>query len=877
MPTYINYDEPKYAESARRILQRHSSNANETNITSAVRDFLIETGLADKEDIHEEIPPGVGSRQAVDLATLHTLIEIKRRIGASIIEPTPEYIQQLDDYLEQSAADGGRGVRMGVLTDGKHWLLRWTGAGEVRTSPPYAFTLADEEESWIPLYEWLRDEALASYVELDPTRANIERHFGPHSPRYEQDIAILRRLYDASSDSETIIVKRRLWYDLLRAALGEITFDSEDAIDNMFVRHTYLSMVIGMVVQATFGLDIRQIAQADPTDLLLGRHLRTQTGLQGIVESDFFAWPSEIGGVEAIRSIARRVSKFRWSDAPADIGATLYESVIPADERRQLGEYYTPDWLARVMVREVITDPLNQRALDPACGSGAFIAEAVTHFIEAANTAKPTDTYIHPKEMLDKLRESVIGIDVHPVAVHLARAAWALAARPLIEDTIKAGFNASLSIPVYLGDSLQLHYRTGDMFAQHQVTIQVGDEANSELVFPISLVDRSEDFDSLMGDVSEYLENAQDPLYALNDNGITDPNERKILEQTIKTLGRLHEQGQDHIWAYYTRNSVRPVALSRNKVDVIIGNPPWLNYNQTVSTLRAELRQQSENRYDIWTGGRYATHQDVAGLFFAHCSYLYLREGGFIGMVMPHSALQAGQYSKWRTGQWPPKAWPGSPKMNFGWKTAWDLEGLEPNTFFPVPACVVFARRVGAEDSATPLAGSVERWLGAPGASADRTARFAITDTSADAVSPYAKRARQGATIVPRCLFFVNEVENPAIIQAAQTVNVVPRRGVHDKRPWKELDLSSISGQSIETTHLYEVHLGETVVPYTTLDPLKAILPIARDERIPPPPPPPHEGRKQRHWWHRSRQTRTPHAHAMAESQQVLGGEQSPR
>ena len=30
---------------------------------------------------------------------------------------------------------------MGVLTDGKHWFLRWPGAGPVRTSPPHAFVL----------------------------------------------------------------------------------------------------------------------------------------------------------------------------------------------------------------------------------------------------------------------------------------------------------------------------------------------------------------------------------------------------------------------------------------------------------------------------------------------------------------------------------------------------------------------------------------------------------------------------------------------------------------------------------------------------------------------------------------------------------------
>ena len=473
--------------------------------------------------------------------------------------------------------------------------------------------------------------------------------------------------------------------------------------------------------------------------------------------------------------------------------------MIPADERRQLGEYYTPDWLARAMVEELVSDPLNQSVLDPACGSGTFIVEAVKRVIEAAR-----ESGLRPDEVFGKLRDSVIGIDVHPVAVHLARASWTLAARSAIQDA--AG--TSISVPIYLGDALQLRFRTGDMFAEHEVSIEVGDERNSALAFPVSLVDRANDFDSLMGDVADAIERGDDPYIALDDNGITDSAERAILGETIGTMQRLHSEGRDHIWAYYTRNLVRPVALSRSKVDVIVGNPPWLNYNQTASALRTELRNQSERLYDIWVGGRYATHQDVAGLFFARSVDLYLKDGGVVGMVMPHSALQTGQYRKWRTGRWNARRQTRTLSVDFGFKSAWDLERLEPNTFFPVPSCVAFARRTGEVGKATPLSGGVERWMGEAGSSSVRRERAGITDTSEVGESPYAGYSRQGASIVPRCLFFVNETENRAVIQAGQTITVNPRRGSQDKAPWKTLDLNDISEQTIESAHVYEVHLG---------------------------------------------------------------------
>ena len=375
------------------------------------------------------------------------------------------------------------------------------------------------------------------------------------------------------------------------------------------------------------------------------------------------------------------------------------------------------------------------------------------------------------------------------------------------------------------------------MFAEHNITVQVEDEENTELVFPTSLVERAEAFDALMGDVSASIERGDDPFLALDDNHINDSAERQVIGNTIATMKRLHDKGRNHIWAYYARNMVRPVVLSRSKVDVVIGNPPWINYNQTADILRDELQDLSRNAYDIWAGGRYATHQDVAGLFFARSVDLYLKDEGVIGFVLPHSALQAGQYSKWRSGRWRARKSGPSVSVDFTFKPAWDLEQLKPNSFFPIPASVAFARKLSQDVSSKPLAGTVERWRGRAGADNMRRESAGISDTGAAGESPYGGYSRQGAVIVPRCLFYVNETENTAIVQAAPTVTVNPRRGSQDKAPWKDLDLTEITGQTVENRHLFDVHLGETIAPYVTLEPLKSLLPVKRgDAAIPTDP-----------------------------------------
>ena len=61
-------------------------------------------------------------------------------------------------------------MRMGVLTDGKHWLLRWPDAGPPMMMPPHYFHAAGFECGWGSLWEWLRDEALFSRQNVPPDR-----------------------------------------------------------------------------------------------------------------------------------------------------------------------------------------------------------------------------------------------------------------------------------------------------------------------------------------------------------------------------------------------------------------------------------------------------------------------------------------------------------------------------------------------------------------------------------------------------------------------------------------------------------------------------------------------------------------------------------
>ncbi len=652
---------------------------------------------------------------------------------------------------------------------------------------------------------------------VPPTEDRVRDRLGG-GVRFERHLAELEELYGANRDDPTIALKRDLWRSLLAAALGQVVEEEPD-LDRLFVRHTYLSVVVGLAVQAAFGIPIESAANNDPVALLGGQLFVDQTGVSGVVESDFFTWPAEVGGDEWIRDLAKRIGWFDWNEAESDIARILYESVIPADDRRRLGEYYTPDWLAREIVDTVVTDPLNQRVLDPACGSGSFIFAAVRKYLTAAKADGRSSA-----QAVEGLLDHVIGIDVHPVAVHLARATWTLAARDALMGAVDEGSAASATVPVYLGDSLQLRTDSSSLFGQSTVTIQVAAErglANKHdvtLEFPRGLVEKSDDFDNLMTRMADAIENGEDPAWELENEELDNRRDRRMMERTAKRLKQLHDEGRDHIWAYYTRNLVRPVALRAEPVDVIVGNPPWIPYNRTEAIVREELQRQSKVRYQNWARGHYKTHNDIAAMFFTRCVELYLRVGGLAGMVLPHSVLQSGHYNSWRTGSW------GVISAYLDVRQPWDLEKIEPNDFFPMTASVVFLQR--AHSPGRRLPETADRWLGPPGGPfAHATAP--LVDTSGAYVSQYGKRASQGATIVPRVLFFVNPEPGTASVQAAKTVTVSPRRSTLEKTPWKELAFPDITSKPIEQEYVYDIHLGETVAPYALLEPLKAVLPLS--------------------------------------------------
>jgi hypothetical protein len=136
----------------------------------------------------------------------------------------------------------------------------------------------------------------------------------------------------------------------------------------LFLAHSYCKIVLSELVHLTapdakVGADRRSLY--DWVDCLGDqelRNLRAEIRRQAGCNTDF----AQFGVIEC-----------------SDLLATIYQELLPPPLRHLLGEYYTPSWLVEYCIshaerhQQKIKDGLT--ILDPAAGSGGFLAHYIAH------------------------------------------------------------------------------------------------------------------------------------------------------------------------------------------------------------------------------------------------------------------------------------------------------------------------------------------------------------------------------------------------------------------------------------------------------------------------------------------------------------------
>lgn len=379
-----------------------------------------------------------------------------------------------------------------------------------------------------------------------------------------------------------------------------------------------------------------------------GNFFRDITHIDNYIEGGFFSWYLEVMSSDMERSINDVLlmindyepnSFFLNKTVSRDLLKSLYEDIIPKKIRHDLGEYYTPDWLAQISVDESgFNGEESSKVLDPACGSGAFIVEFINRiklYIQEHNKEMTSS------EKIDYICERVIGFDVNPVAILTARTNYLIAISPYLN------FNdeKQITLPIYLADSILTPTTEG----KSNIEDNSYKISTVEGIFsiPKSLLEKN-----LLNKILRTVEEKVYLHYPLKDFNkvlksqsiFLDTFEQKEIDIFYSKILELHEQNRNQIWAKIILNSFAP--LIHNNFSHIVGNPPWIKWDFLSKEYREKLSILYLDIYKLFAHkGMKASlghaHDDISILFTYIAMDKYLRDNGKLTFVLKQTLYKS--------------------------------------------------------------------------------------------------------------------------------------------------------------------------------------------------------------------------------------------
>jgi hypothetical protein len=811
----------------------------------------------------QELAAGVEKIVRIQTATKPKVGFVDAYHGNAVIEfenslraTEAEAVRQLREYSSAIWAEEGKTPRplVCVASDCITWkvFLPKLRAG-VRGKPKPEDVELEELRKLVLSEDTLRDfwvwltSLLFGGHRNPPTAERFRIDFGAASPAFRDAMAALERAWGAVRSQSEARLAFETWQKYLAVTYGKLGESGRQVeLETLFLKHAYLASVARLLAWAALSggrtnRPLREVAR----EVLSGEFFKSR-GIENLVEGDFFQWmrrrDPEAQLSPAWERVLAQMLTYALDRLDQDVLKGVYQELVDPKDRHDLGEYYTPEWLCESVVATLLPEKGFVSVLDPTCGSGSFLRAAIAHLLRA-NPEGPN--------RLQSVLDSVVGIDIHPLAVTISRVTYMLAIAPLLK-----GAPRTIQIPVYLADSLFLPSEMQQLRIGELPGYEIRFGGDRSVSVPEELVRDPELFDPAIAASSEvavdhaasgketeaslraYLRRKH-PALARRDDF---PEMVSALWRFTQDMADLIKKQRNSIWSFIIRNSYRP-AMLRGRFDFIVGNPPWLSYRYIADPdYQAEVKKRAVQEYAVAPRSqKLMTQMELATVFFAHTLSTFGRQGARLGFVMPRSVLSADQHANVREG---------THKAPIRLERYWDLRRVSP--LFNVPACVLFAARDGKQ----PLKSlpAVE-WEGkvptrdAPLAeteghftSREKTARLIwlgnrsalSTSKGSDrptVSSPYAKLFRQGATIVPRSFYFVRVRDRGDKVDPERTywAETDPDQAESAKPPYGGVRLSG----SVEGRFLYSTALAKHVVPFALLEPPAVILPIeVRDAAV---------------------------------------------
>lgn len=388
--------------------------------------------------------------------------------------------------------------------------------------------------------------------------------------------------------------------------------------------------------------------------------------------------PNLLGFGEALAKTFFALRTFDFHEVQEDILGELYQQYFDPVTRKALGEFYTPTEVVDYILDAVDYNGkkiLNQRLLDPSCGSGTFVVHALKKYLREAKKHEEKDRPAYWYNIINDLFEKpkIVGLDINPFACLMAQMRFMMEIIPYLKKAQEdAGRGLFLrTIPIFRTDSLEKEISQS---GKQKTLTETEEDIEFSMTLPIIEKDTDRrtfhkiEFDVPNWDnnvrLREYLQGDKELYFILlrvtftaikrrvkkaividqrwemkeeelkNLYIVSVPNAgplsemmRPYADQIIKHIkilrdeygdGRLIKSLEDLILAGILKNFF--------KYEYVVGNPPYVR----VQTLPEEVKGRLKESY-----------QTVIGKFDIYVPFIergidWLNEAGYLGYITPN-------------------------------------------------------------------------------------------------------------------------------------------------------------------------------------------------------------------------------------------------
>ncbi|MHA1854626.1 MAG: HsdM family class I SAM-dependent methyltransferase [Promethearchaeota archaeon] len=304
-----------------------------------------------------------------------------------------------------------------------------------------------------------------------------------------------------------------------------------------------------------------------------------------------------------------------------------------------------------------------------------------------------------------------------------------------------------------------------------------------------------------------------------------------------------------------------PPLFRKPLFDLILGNPPWLVLNRIPSKLEKDRVKELGKELGILRGGRYQTSTELTTIFIYKMVRDFLKNEGTIFFVTPASLATGAQHSLFRQ-------FCGLRNIEI-WDFDEDIFRIHSICFKAEKGTMSFAKRIRVLWKSFHYSKSTRRIelkssciyvpskiLGVPilkdnikdkksslmlsipnkNLHVGRLIQLAENSNMNQKISEYKKLFRQGASLVPRNLLFVdivnNNQKNNNKIQknGKNLICIQPSESIQHKK-YSTWEFKAYNRENIEESYIFSIAKSTGLIPFYYCLPYKAFLPLEKDSK----------------------------------------------